>query len=271
MQEQITLETGTRPMTVDLDGENASAPERSTLPSVWRLMAFVLITATYLARAILSRVIIRKKEKGPGAGPFIIHRWARRLNRALGLEVTVIGEPPAETALLASNHRSYMDITAIGSCLPTTFLAKSEVARWPLIGPGCRLVDVVFVERESAASRWKAREEIALRLRSGMSIVVFPEGTSFEGPGLLSFRPGIFSLASAAGFPVVPVAVSYEKTSDAWVDKDTFLRHFLQTFSRPRVRVTVSFGPVMRNNDPDRLRRSTWRWIDSALKNSFAV
>jgi len=266
MQEQIMLKTEARPLAIEQVDEPAAPAGGSRALAVSRLVLFLLITAVYLARAIFSRILSMIRSEENDAGLHMIHRWSRSLNRALGLEVTMVGEPPSETALLASNHRSYMDITAIGACLPVTFLAKSEVARWPLIGPGCKLVSVVFVERDSAASRWKAREEIASRLQSGVSIAIFPEGTSFEGPGLLSFRPGVFSMA-ADRFPVVPVAVSYEKTSDAWVGNDAFLPHFLRTFSRPRVHVTVGFGPVIRNKDPERLRRSVWRWIDSTLKD----
>ncbi len=267
MEAQVTMEAACRE-----DGITRSADDASVKPAGFlaagRLAAFLLVTAVYLVRAVLMH-LSRYRDAEPGNSmTHLVMRWARAINRAVGLDVTVRGTPPVETALLVCNHRSYMDVTAIGSCLPVTFLAKKEVGSWPLIGPGCRLVDVVFVERESAASRWRSREEIALRLQRGMSIALFPEGTSHEGPGLLAFRPGVFSLAAAGGFPVVPVALSCERRDDAWVGSDTFIRHFMQTFSRPRVRMTVSFGPVMKGDDPDRLRGSAWRWIDATLKHA---
>jgi len=195
----------------------------------------------------------------------ILQRWARHLNRALGLEVSVKGAPPEDGVLLVSNHRSYMDITAIGELAPVTFLAKHEVSRWPVLGHGCRLVDVVFVDRESAESRRRSRNSVASRLRRGISIVVFPEGTSYEGPGLLTFKPGIFQVAAQNRFPVMPVAISYEDPDDAWVGDDTFFRHFMQTFSKRRIPVTVHFGPIMKGDDPVSLMKSSWKWVSSAL------
>lgn len=236
--------------------------DRRVLRALLRLAGYVAITLGHVVSLLVSRAA-----RGVSAdhGNRVLMNWARSINRAMGLRVSRLGDHPPGGALLVSNHRSYIDITAIAAHLPVTFLAKKEVSRWPILGYGCGLVNVVFVDRDSPESRRMAREEVGDRLRRGLSIVVFPEGTSFRGPGLLSFRPGTFRLSSESGSPLVPVSIEYEKPEDAWVDDDSFLPHFIRTFSRREVRVTVSFGPVMRDHDPERLMRSAWSWIDESL------
>ncbi len=239
---------------------------RSNVRALRRLVLYFGITLIHVAGAAVNNLLNGYTGAGSvGRDRRILHRWAIELNRSLGLAVTVRGIPPEDGVLLVSNHRSYMDITAIGELAPATFLAKQEVALWPVLGYGCRLVDVVFVDRDNTDSRRRSREEVARRLWQHTSIVVFPEGTSHEGPGLLSFKPGIFQIAAQNRFPIVPVAVEYEDPRDAWVGDDTFIRHFLQTFSKRKVPVTVTFGPVMKGDDPVRLMKSSWKWIYSSL------
>ncbi len=247
-----------------MDEKREQPVNRNSLRSLWRLAGYFGITLLHVGRAAAQSARVLA---GGARDRRILHRWALDLNRALGLVVTVRGAPPEDGVLLVSNHRSYMDITAIGALAPVTFLAKKEVSRWPVLGYGCRLVGVVFVDRDSAESRRRSRDEVARRLRNGTSIVIFPEGTSYEGPGLLPFKPGIFQVAAAGGFPVMPVAVHYDDPPDAWVGDDTFIRHFRQTFSKRRVTVTVTFGPLMQDDDAAGLLKSSWQWVNETLRS----
>ena len=186
---------------------------------------------------------------------------------ALGVRATARGDPPPPGVLLVANHRSYIDIAVIGARAPCSFLAKEEVSRWPILGFGARRCgNIVFVRRDDLASRRKARGAVARVLEAGVTVVVFPEGTTFRGPGTLPFKRGIFRMASEGGFPVAPVALDYEDPDDAWVGEDTFVRHFLRVFSRKTIRVGLTFGPVLRGNDADRLRESAREWIDQTLR-----
>lgn len=195
-----------------------------------------------------------------------IQRWAASLLPRLGVEVVVTGEPPTGCALLAANHRSYLDIIAIAAQSPAVFLAKAEVADWPLIGWGARKGHTVFVQRDDAASRKGARVQLARLLEQGVSVIVFPEGTTSHGPGVLPFRPGPFQLAAAAGLPVVPVAVSYDDEADHWVGDVPFRGHFLGRFGTGRHRVRVAFGPALRGDDATRLHAEAEAWVVNALQ-----
>jgi 1-acyl-sn-glycerol-3-phosphate acyltransferase len=199
-------------------------------------------------------------------GQAVCHSWARESLRILGVEVTVEGAVPGIACLLAANHRSYVDIPAIAASVPVAFLAKEEVASWPLFGPGARRIGCVFVRRSCAESRNRAVHDLRTRLTDRVSMVVFPEGTTTAGPGVGRFRPGAFRLAASGGFPVVPVAIRYAHTEDAWTGNDTFVRHFLDRFAHPRMSVQLAFGPILAGSDPAAISAAAERWIACRLQ-----
>ncbi len=226
-----------------------------------------------LTLAALTRRAVRRLEQArldTGECPHESARhgsaWARSLVQALGLELVVHGAPPSGPHLLLANHRSYVDILAILSQHPCAFLAKAELGEWPLLGRAARLAGTVFVKRECADSRKLARESALSLLQKGVSFAAFPEGTTFRGPGILPFFPGLFRTAEQYGFPVVPIAIEYADPEDAWVGDDAFLPHFLAAFAKPRVRVRLCFGrPLRAGRDVD-LREEASAWIRARLR-----
>jgi 1-acyl-sn-glycerol-3-phosphate acyltransferase len=195
------------------------------------------------------------------------HAWARGLVRALGIDLSVHGSLPQGPHLLLANHRSYVDIVAILSQVPCAFLAKSEIEGWPLFGQAARLTHTVFVKRDDLESRKLARESALALLQRGVSFAAFPEGTTFRGPGLLPFYPGLFRLAEQYDFPVVPIAIEYEDPEDAWVGDDSFVGHFLTSFRKRRVRVRLVFGKPLRAHQVEDLRDATRSFIHARVRS----
>jgi lyso-ornithine lipid O-acyltransferase len=145
------------------------------------------------------------------------HRWLCHL---FGIRVTVIGTPVQDRGvLLASNHTSYFDILVLSGVARVSFIAKKEVNSWPFFGTLARLQETVFVEREKRTQTAVARDRIQQRLQDGDALVLFPEGTSNDGNGVLPFRSALMGAAeleirrAANGqvqhVPVQPVSVSY--------------------------------------------------------------
>ncbi len=201
----------------------------------------------------------------PGLAAQHARRWARRLTREMGLSITSSGPRPTRGALVVANHRSYVDIVALLAQVPAVFVAKAEIQSWPLLGRAAQVAHTLFIQRDSATSREATRAAMKELLRHGVSVVVFPEGTTSAGPGTLGFRPGPFRIAAELGIPVAPAAISYPDATDAWVGDDTFLRHFLQCFGKPRVDVTTAFGPELFDADAEALCARAERWVRAAL------
>jgi len=242
---------------------NHPAPSRPGALGVWRLLRFGYVTAKTIATCAEEA---RGRSVEPRQSALWMSEWSATVLRCLGVEVECSGILPPSGALIVANHRSYIDIAVIAAQTPCSFLAKEEVARWPLVGYGARkFANIVFVKRNSLASRSQSITAMRSILRAGASVAVFPEGTTSRGPGVLPFRPGMFRLAARDGFPVVPVALEYQDPSDAWVGEDTFVGHFLKTFSKPRVSVRVHFGPVLNSSEGVTLQNGAWHWISSVL------
>jgi len=116
-----------------------------------------------------------------------------------GLRVRWFGDPLGNGAtaihrsLYVSNHISYLDILVLGAHVPGVFVAKEDVAGWPLFGYLATLQKTVFISRARTALAI-ARDKVAERLNEGHDIILFPEGTSSDGAGVLPFKAGLFSV-----------------------------------------------------------------------------
>ena len=231
---------------------------------VWALRAvgrLLLVAALVTAVNAASRVRLRLARDPDALAKRIFSRLAATLVRLLGVVVERHGEPPAGLCVVVANHRSYVDIPLLMAAVPAVFLAKTEIAGWPLFGTSARLSRTVFVDRDDRESRKRALDELGARLDRGERITVFPEGTTTTGPGCAPFRAGAFRLAAARGLPVVPVAIGYRDRRDAWVDDDSFVAHFLDRFREPRMAVTLTIGPELRGADGAALRDRAEQWI----------
>lgn len=131
----------------------------------------------------------------------------KKLCRILGVEVRMRGVVPAQKTLLAvSNHLGLLDTLVLASQLPVNFAAKAEIARWPVIRWICRVVGVIFVKRERRMQTGVFVEQVQKRLREGVCVLVFPEGTTSNGRDLLPFKTGAFAaVADMAGAAVLPL------------------------------------------------------------------
>lgn len=166
-----------------------------------------------------------------------------------GVRPTVRGALPTQPSLLVANHISYFDPMIISSLTPCTAVAKREVAGWPCVGELMRRLGVLYVDRDDACSGARVLREAMRSLSRGVSVLVFPEGTTTRGDGVLPFKRGSFGAAALAGVPIVPVALRYESPKAAWVGDDLFLPHYVRTMSKPYTRVSVEFLPALRYAD----------------------
>lgn len=244
-----------------------SVEEDQTCPirGVKKLSLFFGITLIKLIRTVI--VAPPTKNRTPRICGLQGQNWAKTLMRTLGVEIVRHGTLPPEGVLLVVNHRSYIDVGLILKDIPLNFLGKAEVARWPIIGWAATLGATVWVDREDEKSRRASRKIIADRLKHDkVSFVVFPEGTTFAGPGIQPFRMGIFATAAEQGLPVVPVAIEYGNRADAWVGDDSFITHFIRVFGKKKIRVNVYYGPVIRDGDAASLKEAAEQWITTALE-----
>src|SRR5262249_15975075 len=148
-----------------------------------RLFLFAVLTAVLIpfqAPSVWLRLPTRRSI------PVIYHRLLCRL---IGISLHVVGECTRKRpVLILANPCSWLDITVISAAAPVVFIAKSEVASWPLFGLLAKLQRSVFVNRKQRHKTAEVNAEIAGRLVDGDPVVLFGEGTSSDGNRVLPFR-----------------------------------------------------------------------------------
>jgi 1-acyl-sn-glycerol-3-phosphate acyltransferase len=179
----------------------------------------------------------------------VVRGWCRAVLTLMGCRLRVEGVerlPAAGAVVVAANHSSYLDAVVLLAAIPRNFrfVGKRELGGWPLVGTVIRRAGHLTVERADPSRSVEDAERVSAAIRSGTSLVFFPEGTFLEGPRLLPFRLGAFKAAVEAGCPVVPVAIGGTRAilpAGAWLPR--------------RGPVTVAIGA------PLAPRRSDWREI----------
>ena len=219
-----------------------------------RALALLAWTGVLLAPCIAGRAVAGR------APPALVRAWHRGCCRITRLHVRVSGVPAAAgPTLFVANHVSYLDIVVLGSLVDAGFVAKAEVAKWPLIGQIARIGRTVFVERRSGRSAGQ-REAIAARLAAGDSLILFAEGTSSDGGRVLPFKSALFAAAEArpgAAIKVQPVTIAYARLRCglpidyalrplyAWYGDMALAPHLWAVLGLPGAVIEVQFHPLV--------------------------
>lgn len=197
-------------------------------------------------------------------------QWQRALASILGLRVHASGTPMSATGLLVANHISWLDIVAIASAVPTTFVAKDDVRAWPLIGALADWGGTVFLRRARVSVLTATIDTLADTIAQGQRVTVFPEGTTTTGTVLGTFHRALFEAAVKSGAPVQAIAVRYRRegrpdTIAPFVGDDAFVPHLLRVMAAPRTEVHLDFQPAVSGDDRRTLATRTHAQIRVAL------
>jgi 1-acyl-sn-glycerol-3-phosphate acyltransferase len=234
------------------------------------VVALTLLAVTPpLAAIALIGAALGVRDKPGGLFDRLQRTWVRTIVRAAGVRIRLHGEErigTGEPRVYVSNHVSWFDVFSLASVLPHyKFVAKAELAKIPIFGPGAKAVGTVFIERENRKSAFESYRTAAEQIRSGTSVVVYPEGTRGEGYALRPFKKGPFVLAIAAGVPIVPTIV--HGTIDVMPRQSWRIRpgtvniHFLEAI--PTAAYTY--------DDRDRLMRLVWERMATGLRELYGV
>ncbi|MFI6087605.1 lysophospholipid acyltransferase family protein [Streptomyces sp. NPDC051218] len=175
------------------------------------------------------------------ARPRVLRARARGIMGALGIRLEVetegpVPEPVPERlsvagshpgTLIVANHISWLDVVSLLAVEPVTVLAKREVGQWPVIGALARRAGSQFIDRDGLRQLPHAVADLASTLRSGRSVLVFPQATTWCSVAGGRFRRATFQAAADAGAPVRPVTIRYYRhgarsTTAAFLGEETF-------------------------------------------------
>ncbi|WP_298014448.1 lysophospholipid acyltransferase family protein [uncultured Castellaniella sp.] len=140
----------------------------------------------------------------------VVGGWSRALLVLCGVRVRVLGRPMRRGAVLwAVNHVSWVDIFVLNSVRTTSFVAKSDIRRWPVIGLLVAWAGTLFIDRRHRQAVREAGRQMAACFRHGDVVGLFPEGTTTDGADILPFHAGLFEAAVQSAVPVQPVALRF--------------------------------------------------------------
>jgi 1-acyl-sn-glycerol-3-phosphate acyltransferase len=200
--------------------------------------------------------------------------------------VRVNGTPLHDRAVLyVSNHVSWADILVIGSLAPVAFVAKREVASWPLVGITAKLQRTVFVDRTRRHQSGEAVADIVRRLKDGLSVVLFAEGTSSDGNRVLPFRSALLGAveeasAHAGDILIQPMSITYtglhgipmgrqHRPLVAWYGDLDFLPHIKAFIEHGAVDAVVSYGEAV-PPDVETDRKAMTKRLENSVRGLLA-
>lgn len=210
----------------------------------------------------------------------LVRQVCRAALAILGLRVTVTGAPLRGRGAIVANHCSWLDILVLNAAAPVFFVAKAEVARWPVIGWVAGLTGTVFIARDpSQAAAQKALFEA--RLTAGHRLLFFPEGTSSDGAGVLPFKSTLFAAFFTPELrpllQIQPASLRYNapEGQDAkfygWWGKMDFGGHFWQVLCQPRQgRALVQYHPAIALSEPQD-RKALAAWAETAVRDGHVA
>lgn len=180
-----------------------------------------------------------------------LHRLCIALLDHLKVEPSVEGHLPSD-GLLVTNHVSFLDIVFLGSLRPMVFVAKSDVARWPVVGNIATGAGTLYVERTRRADVSRVNRNLKNALEEGLLVTLFPEGTSSDGSTVLPFQASLLQPAVDLAAAVTPGHLRYTGVDGCRADDIAYfgdrelLPCLLALLHRKKVTATLQCGDSIR-------------------------
>ena len=153
-----------------------------------RLIIFLLLTLALLPFQFIIVFFIKNYTY---IIPYFYHKICLRI---FGIKIKTFGKVSINSPiLLISNHASYLDIIILGSLFKTSFIAKKEISKWPLLGILAKLQNTIFIDRRVSSLK-NQENKIIKHLNEKKNLVIFPEGTSSDGNRVLPFKSSLFNI-----------------------------------------------------------------------------
>jgi len=188
-----------------------------SLRALVRLAALLAVSALLLPAALATRALasLGAQRRSLAGAAAVQALWARACLGCFGVRLDLPGRPPRGPFLVVANHVSYLDVLVLAHLFPGRFVAKSEIAGWPLFGWLSRSVGTLFLEKGRARDVLRVGEQIEATLLAGVGACVFPEGASSRGERVEPLRGALLEPAARRGFPCLAVSLGYTVPGDS--------------------------------------------------------
>lgn len=189
--------------------------------------------------------------------------WSGTVLWIFGFRIRVEGEPAPDPVVLLANHLNWADIELIHSQRLAGFVAKAEIAKWPVVGYMAKAGGSVFHQRGRHDSLARVNAAIRERLEAGRSVALFPEGRTGPGRPVLPFHGRLLQAAVDTRTPLQPVAIGYYRNgtwSDgiAFRDGESFGASLVRLLGQAPTEALLHFLPPRVPGDEGRSALARW-------------
>ncbi|MCX7704966.1 MAG: 1-acyl-sn-glycerol-3-phosphate acyltransferase [bacterium] len=184
--------------------------------------------------------------------------FCRLALKLLGINIRINSNfsPGGKTYLIVSNHVSYLDVLLIASILPASFITSVEISKDIFLGTLAKFGGSIFVERRKKTRLMRDLESVSKVLKDGVSVVLFPEGTSTNGETILPFKKTLFRSALYCGVEILPVCIRYISIEGApvnrgnrdlifWYGDMKFFPHFVHLLKLQTIKAEINILPAI--------------------------
>ncbi len=223
--------------------------------ALWRFFLVLLVYLTYFPIYWIALKISRPL--GLRFGQRFLSTW----RKCIGHQLIIKGElSSVKPTLFVSNHSSYVDILTLGTFISARFVAKQEVAKWPIMGRLATMQGTLYIDRSRTAIA-DGTDKLLTSIDQGESLILFPEGTTSDGCRILPFGSSFFDVAMKKNMTVQPITVTYAgwdglpmplfmRKFCGWVSPDIdMISHLWSLVQLGTVQVIVELHPPLKAQD----------------------
>jgi 1-acyl-sn-glycerol-3-phosphate acyltransferase len=241
-------------------------PKYVEIPAHTRLLRLTRLTA-HLFRGLATTWTVFPKANAATRAEHV-RAWSGKLVALAGVRVRVVGDAlPTENFVIVANHISWVDIFAINSLRAVSFVAKKELADWPVAGRLLRNVGTLFIDRSKRRDTGRMVAILAQHIRDGEPLAFFPEGGVSHGVGVRQFNASLLQPAIDANAWVVPIAISYSPLARFDYVNRNFLQSVWSILGAKDAEVTLTILPAQRGDN----RRELAKHLENAIRSQITV
>ena len=244
-----------------------------------RLIIYLLLTLALLPFQFITVFIIKNYTY---IIPYFNHKICLRI---FGIKIKTFGNISINSPiLLISNHASYLDIIILGSLFKTSFIAKKEISKWPLLGILAKLQNTIFIDRRVSSLK-NQENQIIKHLNEKKNLVIFPEGTSSDGNRVLPFKSSLFNIFERnlnSKIFIQTMTIVYKKINGAslnridrknitWHSDMDLITNIFNVLKKFNIEIEVIFNEKLlpgKEYDRKKIALYCWRKINYNLRNS---
>lgn len=256
----------------------------SVIRRLTRIVLFIACTLVLVPLQMLYALIQHVLRIKPVRQSPIVIIWYQMMTWIFGLRIRYEGTElkSNQQYLYVSNHISYLDILVLGSLVPAFFVAKADIAGWPIFGFLAKLGGTTFISRKRSLVK-QQMELFQKQLIKGEHMLLFPEGTTSNGREILPFKSSLLNVLYNEGMhniQVVPVCIHYvaingqrcpdNKDAVAWYGDMELAPHLWDVLKLKSIDVVVHMTPPVQHNSFADAKKLTAQCEDT-IRDAFAI